>query len=188
MLNSFLAFKAKPFFSTIYESWPLRCIKTIFVIFIISNTSSFAQSKQALIIELFVVMKQDSLMDQMSRIMTQGMIIQRQMIKKEHPDMVSKSTKKLDEIMDINEFVEKRLILMRKFVKEDLIGIYDNHFTESEIKDYIQFYKTNSGQKFINEMPKLQNDVMMVMMQKYMPELKKDIDIKMEKLIQEKQK
>ncbi len=138
----------------------------------------YSQSKQEYIKELFVVMQQDSLMDQMGKNMVQGLLLQKQMIKKEHPVHIAKSTKQLDEISDVNKMVEKTMIMMKRFVKEDMIGIYDKHFTIDEIKDYIQFYKSPSGQKFQKESPKLQNEIMMVMMQKYMPEMKKEMELK----------
>jgi uncharacterized protein len=159
----------------------MKTLKITLFLFIISIAKVHSQTKPELIKELFVVMKQDSLMEQMGKTMMQGMIMQRQMFKKTKPDMINKSTENLDELMDMNQMVEKTVQMMKKFVKEDMVGIYDNHFTETEIKDFIQFYKTKSGQKFLTESPKLQNDIMVIMMQKYMPDMQKEFEVKVKK-------
>lgn len=166
----------------------MKLLKILFALSLFISFKSYSQTKQDYIKELFVVMKQDSLMEQMGKNMVQGMLMQQQMVKKANPEMINKSTEKLDQLMNVNDMVEKQMIMMKRFVKEDLAAIYDKHFSVEEIKDYIQFYKSVSGQKFQKESPKLQNDIMMVMMQKYMPEIKRDFDVKFDKIIEEKKK
>ena len=65
--------------------------------------------------------------------------------------------------------------IMNKMLNEDMVAIYDKYFTESEIKDYIAFYKSPSGQKFVNVTPAMQTDIMNIMMQKYMGEIQKAV-------------
>ena len=166
----------------------MKKFKKILAIILISSTSIFSQTKQELIKELFVVMRQDSMIQQMGKMMVQTMMMQKQMAKKAHPEMISKSTERLDQIFDANEMANKQMEMMKRFVKEDLVDIYDKHFSVDEIKDYIRFHKTPSGQKFLKESPKLQNETMMIFMQKYMPEIKKDIDSKVEKHLEKMNK
>jgi uncharacterized protein len=56
----------------------------------------------------------------------------------------------------VNAFVED---YQKKFnpddVTSELIGVYDRHFTEDEIKALLQFYGSPVGQKFAAEMPKI---------------------------------
>src|SRR5207245_1080620 len=40
-------------------------------------------------------------------------------------------------------------------VSDQLVGIYDKHFTEDEIKGLLQFYGSPLGQKVAAEMPKI---------------------------------
>jgi len=43
-------------------------------------------------------------------------------------------------------------------VSEQLVGIYDKHFTEDEIKGLLQFYGSPLGQKVATEMPKINRE------------------------------
>jgi hypothetical protein len=40
-----------------------------------------------------------------------------------------------------------------------LVGIYDKHFTDDEIKGLLQFYGSPLGRKFAAEMPKITSDI-----------------------------
>ena len=40
-------------------------------------------------------------------------------------------------------------------VSEQLVAIYDKHFTDDEIKGLLQFYNSSVGRKFAAEMPKI---------------------------------
>jgi uncharacterized protein len=46
-------------------------------------------------------------------------------------------------------------------VTTQLVGIYDKHFTEDEIKDLLEFYGSPLGQKAAVEMPKISREVQM---------------------------
>jgi hypothetical protein len=54
----------------------------------------------------------------------------------------------------------------RKFdvsaVNEELVGIYDKHFTEEEIKGLLEFYGSPLGQKVAAELPKINREVQFV--------------------------
>lgn len=43
-------------------------------------------------------------------------------------------------------------------VASQLVGIYDKHFTEDEIKDLLEFYGSPLGQKVATEMPKINRE------------------------------
>ncbi len=47
-------------------------------------------------------------------------------------------------------------------VTTQLVGIYDKHFTEDEIKDLLEFYGSPIGQKVASEMPKITREVQMI--------------------------
>jgi hypothetical protein len=44
-------------------------------------------------------------------------------------------------------------------VTEQLVTVYDNHFTEEEIKGLLQFYGSPLGQKVASEMPKISREI-----------------------------
>lgn len=44
-------------------------------------------------------------------------------------------------------------------VAEQLVGIYDRHFTDDEIKGLLQFYGSPLGQKLAAEMPKINREI-----------------------------
>jgi uncharacterized protein len=44
-------------------------------------------------------------------------------------------------------------------VAEQLVGIYDKHFTDEEIKGLLQFYGSPLGQKVAAEMPKINREI-----------------------------
>jgi hypothetical protein len=43
-------------------------------------------------------------------------------------------------------------------ITEQLVGIYDKHFTDDEIKGLLQFYGSPLGQKVAGEMPKINRE------------------------------
>lgn len=46
----------------------------------------------------------------------------------------------------------------KKYIEEAVFPLYDKYFTLQELTDLVQFYKTPTGQKVINNMPKLFGD------------------------------
>jgi hypothetical protein len=44
-------------------------------------------------------------------------------------------------------------------VTENLVGVYDKHFTDDEIKSLLQFYGSPLGQKVAAEMPKINREI-----------------------------
>ncbi|HXM99121.1 MAG TPA: DUF2059 domain-containing protein [Candidatus Dormibacteraeota bacterium] len=44
-------------------------------------------------------------------------------------------------------------------VTEQIVGIYDQHFTDDEIKGLLQFYGSPLGQKYASEMPKISREI-----------------------------
>ena len=44
-------------------------------------------------------------------------------------------------------------------VTEQLVGIYDKHFTDDEMKGLLQFYGSPLGQKVASEMPKISKEI-----------------------------
>jgi len=69
-------------------------------------------------------------------------------------------------------------------MKEDFIKIYADVFTEGELNDLINFYKSPAGVKYIEKMPELMKksfEISQARTQKLLPELKKLIEESVEK-------
>ena len=142
-------------------------MKKFFIILLLSLLSvsySHAQTKQESIKQLFKLMKTDSLYDKMMESIVPT-IMQQSSKDASDPEAAATMKKAIDAMKPI----------MNKMLNEDMVAIYDKYFTESEIKDYIAFYKSPSGQKFVNVTPAMQTDIMNIMMQKYMGEIQKAV-------------
>ena len=142
-------------------------MKKFFIILLLSLLSvsySQAQTKQESIKQLFKLMKTDSLYDKMMESIVPT-IMQQSSKDASDPEAAATMKKAIDAMKPI----------MNKMLNEDMVAIYDKYFTESEIKVYIAFYKSPSGQKFVNVTPAMQTDIMNIMMQKYMGEIQKAV-------------
>lgn len=150
--------------------------KTVFVLFLCISvfTNGFSQTKQESIKELFHIMKNDSMMNKMLDSMVPTMAGQMQ---SEMKDSVTRA--RSTDIMNISMQAVKGFIPQ---MMDDMALIYDKYFTEKEIKDFIVFYKSPSGQKYLNLSPEIMKEFMGTMMKKYMPEMKKTMKDKIEEL------
>jgi len=128
-------------------------------------TNGFSQTKQESIKELFHIMKNDSMMNKMLDSMVPAMAGQMQSEMKD-----SVAIAKSAEIMNISMQAVKGFIPQ---MMDDMALIYDKYFTKKEIKDFIVFYKSTSGQKYLNLTPQIMSEFMGTMMQKYMPEMQR---------------
>jgi hypothetical protein len=69
-----------------------------------------------------------------------------------------------------------------------MTSFYDKYFTESEINDFLVFYKSPTGQKSISIMPQMMKDMMGEMMTNYIPEMKKTMKVRMDEYIKKEKK
>lgn len=138
---------------------------SLFCVALFSN--NYAQTKQESIKTLFQVMHQDSLIDKMFNSIFPAMM--GQMEQQMQMDSVTKM--KYNDMM--NTMIDMIKGISKRMINEDMVALYDKYFTQSEINDYIAFYKSPSGQKMINIMPDIQKEITVIMMQKYMPEIQK---------------
>ena len=138
-----------------------RFLAFTFCILVVSG--GFAQTKQESIKQLFHLMKTDSITEKMFTSILSPMMNQMQL-----KDSVSQANfkEKMNSMMQIMKNISKRML------NEDMLILYDKYFTQEEINDFIYFYKTPSGQKLINSTPEITKEMMTIMMQKYMPEIK----------------
>jgi len=127
---------------------------SVSIILVLTTLSTFSQTKQESIKELFTLMKTESMFDKLV-IPFQG--LQKDSISKVLTGSIMNSMKPM----------------FKKIMDEDLVGIYDRHYTQKEIKDLIRFYKSKTGQKMITTAPDIQNELMSIVQAKYMGEFLK---------------
>ena len=77
-----------------------------------------------------------------------------QTIKKVRPDIPQKALDLLPD--EVTAVFEENMVSF----KETIIPIYDKYFTDAELKQMIQFYGTDVGQKTIKVLPSLMQDAM----------------------------
>jgi hypothetical protein len=71
---------------------------------------------------------------------------------------------------------------------DQMTASYDKYFTEQDIRDFITFYKSPAGQKYISVMPEMMKDIMGNMMKNFIPDMKKSMEAKMKQLKVQKEK
>ena len=119
-------------------------------------------------------MKNDSMMNKMLDSMVPSMAKQMQLqVKDSVASAISVN------IMNVSMQTVKGFIPQ---MMDDMALIYDKYFTEKEIKDFIVFYKSPSGQRYLSLSPEIMKEFMGTMMQKYMPEIQKTLAAKMVEL------
>jgi len=143
--------------------------------------TGFAQTtKQESIKELIHIMRNDSMMNKTIDSMIPVMVNQMQ-------SQMKDSTAKARSMEIATMAMESAKEMMPKMMDE-MATSYDKYFTEQEIKDFITFYNTPAGQKYISVMPEMMKDLMGNMMKNYIPEMKKSMDAKLEALKKKEKK
>jgi hypothetical protein len=152
--------------------------KVVLVLMIcIPSLMGYSQTKQESIKELFHVMQQDSIMDKMFSTMIPSMMSQ---MERPNATKDSLATARSNEMM--KSTLQTTRGILKKMMDEDMVALYDKYFSQKEINDYIVFYKSPSGQKFIKVTPDISKDLMGIMIQKYIPEIQNAIKAKAEEM------
>ena len=138
------------------------------IIFAATTFTTFSQTKQESIKQLFHLMQTDSMMEKTFAAIVPSIMAQ---FPKENND----STKLALMNQFMNSLITSSKEMCKKMLNEDIVVVYDKLFTENEIKDLIVFYKTPTGKKMIEKSPEMQKEIMSLLMQKYMPELQSNI-------------
>jgi hypothetical protein len=70
----------------------------------------------------------------------------------------------------IRKFFAERLNF-GEVMEEMMVPLYDKHFTESELRDLVTFYRSPTGQKMVASMPSLMMDTIGAVSEKIVPKL-----------------
>jgi len=106
--------------------------------------------------KLFDVMASREQMTQMMhQLLTQMRSLEREQLKKKHPDITEAELARMDRE---SEDLLKNFPLDEML--DDMIPIYQRHFTKTEIDALSAFYSSPAGQKFLHEMPAVTAETM----------------------------
>lgn len=72
--------------------------------------------------------------------------------------------------------MQKEMQSMMDYVLNKQAELYDRHFTEQEIDDILNFYKTPAGKKVIEETPKITKELFIDLMENYYPDMIKRME------------
>ena len=153
-------------------------MKKLFFISLLSITfalGTVAQDKVSDLKNLFELMNSEKMIDDMMNNML-PMLTQQASVEIQSDDDKEKFEKYMEFVM-----LEAKN-LSKKVVNEEMVKIYDKHFTHEEIKDMIKFYKSPTGKKMLEKTPEMTSEMMNSMMTKYMPEFQENLKSKLEEL------
>ena len=137
-------------------------MKKLFIITLLIFSMSIAgfsaeTAKQKKIKELFQVMDIQATVNEMS-----------QMMLNDKTNMqLSKNQKAV---------LQKEIKLMMDYTLNKQAELYDKYFTEQEIDEILNFYKTPAGKKVIEETPKITKELFTDLMENYYPDMIKRIE------------
>ncbi len=106
--------------------------------------------------KLFDVMASRAQMTQMmQQLFAQMRSMNREQLKKRHPDLTEADLARMDRESEdlIKNFPLDEML-------NDMVPVYQRHFTKSEIDALTAFYSSPAGQKFLHEMPAVTAETM----------------------------
>ena len=119
------------------------------------SIASDAASKED-VKNLFDVMaSREQMAQMMQQLFAQMRSLNREQLKKKHPDVSEADLARMDRESEdlIKNFPLDEML-------NDMIPIYQKHFTKSEIDALTAFYSSPAGQKFLHEMPAVTAETM----------------------------
>ncbi len=132
-------------------------------------------SKEKVLSELIEVMQYGKMADQMSDLTGNQIISQ---LKTRHPDLEAETESKLREMA--RNYMSDLMAEMNPMVS----GILSKHFTEEELGEMLAYQKSAVGQKSLEKMPLIMQEIMTWSQQKVMTSIP-GMTARMEELIEE---
>ncbi len=139
-------------------------------LFFIGTTAFCQDSHKAAAEEMLIVSKVDKVLDPVFDRVTQMMQSQfnKMNVPEDKKPVLEKYNRKIVEMM-------KKELAWEK-IKDDYIRIYTKVYSEKELKDITEFYKSPTGSKMVDRMPQLLQESMALSqknLQKILPEIMK---------------
>lgn len=128
--------------------------------------------------KLFEVMaSREQIHQMMQQVFVQMRALSRAEMKKQHPEITEAELAKADGNSQqfINNFPVEEML-------NDMIPVYQRHFTKSDIEALTAFYSSSTGQKFLHEMPAVTAETM----QSMYPKIQERVEAAMKQADQKK--
>ena len=117
-----------------------------------------------------VMLSRDQMNQMMQQLFGQMQNMSREQIKKKHPDITDSELASMDhESQDLIKHFPLEEML------DDMVPVYQKHFTKSDIDAMTTFYSSPAGQKFLHEMPVVTSETMRAVY----PRIQKEVDAAM---------
>lgn len=147
------------------------------VLFFSIYNVSFSQTKEEDLKKLFELMESSKMVDQM---MDQMLPI----LQQQTDQLFKNDTAKEAKTKEFFDFVKSETVLItKKLIDEDMVGIYDKHFTHEEIKELSAFYATPLGKKLLVKTPIISGETMQIMMKNHLPAFQTKVGEKLKALM-----
>ena len=114
-----------------------------------------APSKEDVKRLLDLMASREQMRQTMKQVSAQMRSLSRQEMKKDHPEMSDADLARMDRQSD--EFIKNFPL---DDMLNDMVVVYQKHFSKSEIDGMITFYSSPTGQKFLHEMPAVTAETM----------------------------
>lgn len=153
-------------------------MKKIFFLFFLTLTFSLAgiaQDKTSDLKKLLELMDVENTIENKFNSMIP---VLKQQVSSQFQDAGSKD--KFEKYIDF--MMEETKELSKKLAGEEMLSIYDKHFSHQEIKDLIKFYESPTGKKILEKTPQISADMMQAMTTKYLPQFQERLRTKLEEL------
>jgi hypothetical protein len=126
------------------------------------------------ILRLFAVMNvQDQVRQTMDQIMQQMRAMNREQVKKRHPDITEEELAKMDQ-----ESEEMAKSFPVAELMDDMVPVYQKHLSKADVAAIIAFYSSPTGKKMLREMPAMMTEGM----QAAYPRIQRSLDAIMKRM------
>ena len=126
------------------------------------------------ILRLFAVMNvQDQVRQTMDQIMQQMRAMNREQVKKRHPDITEEELAKMDQ-----ESEEMAKSFPVAELMDDMVPVYQKHLSKANVAAIIAFYSSPTGKKMLREMPAMMTEGM----QAAYPRIQRNLDAIMKRM------
>jgi len=129
-------------------------------------------------LQLLDLMKIDRMMTTMQTAVSGGMQSSMSAMMSDDPSLKHMTPAKRKAFVDEQKWAMKRTMELyakevdfKALITDQMLKLYDKYYTATEIQDLINFYKSPTGQKSIDIMPKLMTESMQSTMQTLMPKM-----------------
>jgi len=143
-----------------------------------ADDTATSGDKHALILQLLDLMKLDRMVSTMQTAMSGSMQGSMSAMVSDDPSFKHLSPAKRKAFLDEQKWAMKRTaelyakeVDFKALITDQMLKLYDKYYTAAEIQDLITFYKSPTGQKSIDIMPKLMTESMQSTMQTLMPKM-----------------